>query len=57
VTVNGKDVHAGLDGIAVYEFKAPRKPGKYSIETVIDFTGYDNLKHSFQRTLSYTVLK
>lgn len=57
VMFNGKHIPVNVEGMAVYKFQAPNRPGKYFITTNIEFTDYDDRQHSIQRKLNYVVLK
>jgi hypothetical protein len=57
IILNGNNIPVNTQGIAVYKFKAPKKPGKYFITSVIEFSGYDTTRQSIRKTLQYIVLE
>ena len=53
--INRLKIPANVDGVAIYKFKAPLKPGKYLLPVKADYIKADGTKGSFARKIEYTV--
>jgi hypothetical protein len=55
--IRGKKIDADPDGVVIYKFKTPQKPGKYSVPVKIIFTKPDGIKDTFGQAIPYTVME
>jgi hypothetical protein len=56
ITVNGRNVDIGSDGIAVYRLPKATTAGKHFAKVIIEFHDENGEKQSIERTVNYTVL-
>lgn len=57
ITFNGKPAEPSYDGIARYSFRAPSKPGKYTLPVELSYIDQDANKQIEKRIIEYTVAK
>jgi hypothetical protein len=55
ITIAGNPVPLTASGIAFYEFKAPRRPGKYSIPIKLEYYKFDGSKTLNEQVVTYEV--
>lgn len=55
ITINGKVIPIGPDGVATLKFAVNNKPGKYFIPVEVEFTQSDGTKSRVVRKLEYIV--
>jgi hypothetical protein len=52
---NGQEYLPGEHATAIYKFKAPRTPGNYKVDVVIQYTDVEGKKQSMTKKVEYTV--
>jgi len=55
VTVNGKRIQLGQDGLGTYKFQAANQPGKYVLPVTIKFVDLDGNPKSMTKNIEYTI--
>jgi len=55
VTIDGKNVPINAEGVAVYTFKTPNKPGKHFVQVEITYLNIDGEKKTVTKMVEYTV--
>ena len=53
ITINGKVITPGADGVAIFSPKASSKKGKHFVNTTIDYTDIDGSKKSISKKIDY----
>ncbi|MEI9810185.1 MAG: hypothetical protein WDO16_21235 [Bacteroidota bacterium] len=55
ITIAGKEVTAGDEGIALYKFKSSSKPGTHFIPVKLSYTDQDGKEQTIEKNVEYTV--
>ena len=55
ITISGKNMQPGENGVVTYEFNSPLKAGKYLVPVKIEFTKPDGSKGYITKDIEYTV--
>jgi hypothetical protein len=56
ISVSNKKIEINPDGVAIYEFAAPKQKGKYKVPVFIEYTKPDGTKDKKQYTIEYEVV-
>ncbi|MBP6430515.1 MAG: hypothetical protein KA319_02015 [Ferruginibacter sp.] len=57
ISIANKKVDAFPEGVAVYEFQAPKKKGKYKVPVIIEYTRPDGIKEKREYKIEYEVVE